>query len=449
MSARAWLAAVLLGTCGCAVDEDAEVATYREILDDGLQGRALPADGAPLDVVDAMVLANLRNERLGLEGEAYLQALIERRRAVASFLPTLSVAAVFEREEDTGDRDARTVDVPAVGGLALSPVRDVAALGAAGAFADERRHLLLAAQDALLIDVARTHYEVLRAERAVGVLENALRVQEARVLDAQGRLDAGLIRPLDVSQSRAQAARTSGELVAARARVRTARSLLGFLTAVPLDGRPLRDTLAPPAELPGLEALVAESERRNPRIAAARRRIEAAAKAVESAYGQYFPAVFADLQVFLRRESEPSNVDWTSLIRVSLPLFSAGLIEADVREALSRLRQAKLAESLARRDARRQVETARVDVEAAARRAAELRTEVDAARLALEQAEGLYQAGFATNLERLAAQDQLLSAELLLVEAELDRKIRWLELRRAAGGLHDLPGLRRRVGEDP
>ena len=68
---------------------------------------------------------------------------------------------------------------------------------------------------------------------------------------------------------------------------------------------------------------------------------------------------------------------------------------------------------------------------------------------ALEQAEGLYQVGLATNLERLAAQDRLLSAQLQLVNADLDRKVFYLDLLRTAGVLHEMIGLVREQPIEP
>lgn len=428
---------------GCVVNEDEEVARYRRVLDEGSEGRSLPADDAPLDVEGSMLLANRRHEALALEGETYVQAIIARQRALAAFLPTIRFGPSFEWREKTAVDDGRALDVSAEGGVFVSPVRDLAVVDFAARTEEERRALLLDAQDALLVDTARAHYEAIRAERAVAVLDNSLNVQQARVDDAEARLQAGLVRPLDLSLSRSQAARTSSDLILARSRVRSARILLAFLTSTPIGDRPLVDSLSLP-ELPSLDLLWAEAERRRQDVAAAGRRVEAAGAAVEAAYGQYFPALSVDLQVFLKRESEPSDVDWTSIFKISLPLFSAGLIEADVRDALSRLRQAKLADALIRRAVRRDVENARLGVDTATKRVGELKVELAAAREALDQAEGLYQAGLATNLERLVAQDRVLSAELELVAAELNRKIGYLELRRSAGSLHELPGLRRK-----
>jgi outer membrane protein TolC len=74
-------------------------------------------------------------------------------------------------------------------------------------------------------------------------------------------------------------------------------------------------------------------------------------------------------------------------------------------------------------------------------RIAELRVQLATATEALAQAEGLYDAGLATNLERLTAQDDQLRTELLLESAELERKVFYLDLLRTTGGLHEWLGL--------
>jgi outer membrane protein TolC len=66
-----------------------------------------------------------------------------------------------------------------------------------------------------------------------------------------------------------------------------------------------------------------------------------------------------------------------------------------------------------------------------------------AAREALRQADAAYGAGLGTNLVRLIAQDQLLSAELALTEEQFNHIVDYLRLLRAAGlldiGLTALP----------
>lgn len=448
MNRRA-VAAVALGWsivvfAGCHVDEAAEVRLYRDVLDAGLSlGDQVSDTGRPLDVVDSMLLANFLNESLEIEGENYLQAMIDRRRALAAFLPTLTLSPSYTWRENTGEGRNRAFDTSLDVDMAVNPVRDAARLKEAGATIEERRALLLNFQDTLLLDVARTHYEVIRAERAVDVIANSLRVQDERVGDARARLEAGVVRPLDLALAEAQAAQTSADLVVARVNARTIRESLAFATATSMRDRELVDRLVFPDPLPDESTMLGEAWRRRQDLAASFRRIEAAGRAVESAYGQYFPAVSLNLQWFLTRESSPSDLDWTSLIRLSLPLFSAGLIEADVREALSLLRQAKLEtrqlERLIERDVRISLDNFRASFE----RADRIHVEVRAAREALDQAEGLFHAGLATNLERLVAQDRLLSAELDLVNAELDARVFYLDALRVTGLLHRLLGQER------
>jgi outer membrane protein/adhesin transport system outer membrane protein len=437
--------AVALSLAGCSVNEAAEVRKYRAVLDAGLDAEALAALPAELDVVSVMTLANARNESLAVEGESYVQSLIDKRRAAAAFLPTLTLAPSYIWRNQTGDsqRDNTGFNTPLVAAAAVSPVRDVSVLRSAGATAKEREALLMDFQDGLLLDVARTHYDVIRSERAVAVLEGSLAVQDERVRDARARLDAGIASPLDLSLSEALAARTSSDLTVARVRVRNARSVLGFLTVEPLADRALVDNLELPPSVPDSAALLAEAQAHRQDVRAAERHIEAATQLVRSAYGQYFPAVSLNLQWFLQRDSEPKDLDWTSLIQMSLPLFSAGLIEADVREALSVLRQAKLQYSLTERGVARDLEIAHDNLLSSLERAERRRVQVRAAGDALQQAEGLYSAGLSTNLERLVAQDSLLNAELDLVNAELDAKVFYLDLRRTLGTLHELVGIHR------
>ncbi|TAJ24733.1 MAG: hypothetical protein EPO68_01105, partial [Planctomycetota bacterium] len=135
------------------------------------------------------------------------------------------------------------------------------------------------------------------------------------------------------------------------------------------------------------------------------------------------------------RDSEPSEQDWSSFVELRLPLFSAGRIRAGVRDALSRLREARAEHARAARAVRRDCEIAHENLAASKVRVAELGVRLAAARDAFAQAESLYDAGFGTNLERLVAQDQQLAAELELESARLEAQERELALLGARGEL--------------
>jgi outer membrane protein TolC len=438
-------AALVLNSLGCVPRESTEIEIYRSVLDNGLDPSTPEALDTEIGVADVMLLASRGNESLAIEGETYLQSLIDRRRAAAAFLPTLSLAPSYTWRDASSDSspDEGAINTPLRLDAAVNPVRDVSVLRQTGSTVEQRRALLLDFQDTLLLDTARTHYDVILAERAVDVLENSLEVQEERVNDARVRLDAGIIGPLDVSLTEAQSAQTAATLISAKTRVRTGRSTLEVLAAAPVAETKLVDDLEIPQVLPELEAALVDAAERRQDLAAAARQVEAAGHRVRSAYGQYFPSVTLNLQYFLQRDSDPTNLHWSSLIQMSLPLFSAGLIEADVRESLSLLRQAKLVYSRTEREVTRDVEVALTNLRASFDRVEQGRVQVRSAGDALAQAEGLYNAGLSTNLARLIAQDQLLAAQLELVIAEADTKIFYLDLRRTTGTLHELIGLER------
>jgi outer membrane protein len=439
---------------GCAVDQQKEVATYRKVVD---IATTVPAtdftSGQPLTLRRALLLANASNEQLSIEGENYLQSLIERRRAVAAFLPTVSLAPRYVFRERTGggggggdedDRggsssDHRTLDVPvAANANVFNGFSDVARLRGARLTIEERRALLLDLQEQLLLDVAQVYYQVLRSEESVRVLENSLEVQEARLRDVLGRQQAGVVRPLDVAQVEAQASQTRVSLFAARSDVANGRSVLAFVTAANVADSPLVEEFEAPPINESREQLQALGADRRHDLAAAVVATRAARQLVEAAIGQYYPSVSVDLNVFLYRESTPSDRDWEGLLRANIPLFSAGLIEADVRTAWSEFRQASLNESLTRRRVVQDVDVARQDFVATARRLAEAQTQLRAAEQAFAQADRSNAIGLATNLERLIAQDQLLTAQLQFVSQQFARKLSYLNLLRATGSLRSV-----------
>ncbi len=111
------VAAALLSATGCTIDEKKEVAQYRSILD-GLNAKGVsytPGDSLPIQT--AMLLANQNNEQLAISGETYIQALVEKDRATANFLPTITLAPFYEALQRAGGTNGGTSSSFATGGV--------------------------------------------------------------------------------------------------------------------------------------------------------------------------------------------------------------------------------------------------------------------------------------------------------------------------------------------
>ena len=213
-------------TNGCAVNQERDVRIYRDVLDAG-KSETLAGfhPENPLTLLDALRLANARNEQLAMAGENYLQTLIDKDRAFAAFLPKISFAPTFLFQGKTAYAATNplisqfepeyAVDMPVTGNLDLHPFRDVPALQAAGNYAEMQRALLLDRQAILLLDVARTYFLVMHSEKQVAVLQHSVVVARQRLEDILVKQQAGVARPVDVALTQANLSKTQNRLIQA------------------------------------------------------------------------------------------------------------------------------------------------------------------------------------------------------------------------------------------
>ena len=448
---------------GCVVNQAKEVQTYRDVLDDHLPTPKPLEAGEPLTLDRAMALANADNEQLASQGETYLQALINKNRAFAAFLPTVSFQPNFTVEQAPRGSAASAapgapaesaaavaaseggyvqsgnilhrLEAPVVGDMNFS-FGSIPTFKGAKMTVIQQRQLLLDARATLLLNVAQTYYQVLISARQVGVLEHSLALQEARVRDIRGRYQVRLALALDVAQAESDLAGTTVLLSQASNDVRNGRRTLALLIGAPqVDGPLVGKIMAPDDPLPVTYYLNRALAGRQD-LLAAQAAVKAARYAVDAAIAEYYPSVSLSAAAFLYRENYADATKWDGILLANLPIFSGGTIKADVRAAWSRLRQAALYESYLRREIEQGVRTAYDNLTTSAIALAELQNEVDASSDAYRQSVQLEKNGLAIPLDVLTAQDSLLNSELQYASESFSRTIFYLDLIRAAGDLN-------------
>jgi len=440
--ARCWRRvplAALVCLAACATDQQADVDAWRREVTLGEPPAFAAGQALPLSA--AVRIANEQNERLGIGGEDFVQACVERARINATFLPEVSVGLdyTFRERAASGveflDKPS-LLDVPVRTRLALfEGFRGEHRASAADYTIAERRALLLDLRETVVLEVVQAYYRVLRAERRSMVLAGSLAMQEQRVRETTARERIGTARALDRAQAEAQASRTRVQIIEAGNEARAGRHVLRLLTGVDVASSPLRDDFELPAERPDPDVLLALAESRRQDLQATALAAAAARARVDAAIGQYYPSIGVDFDYFLSRESLPTDRDWTGLLTVNLPLFAGGRIAADVRQAWSEFRQEVLRYSLLRRTIRSDLVTALDDLATLEERLVELRRQTEADAEALRLAEAGERAGRATSLERIVAHDQLQWSQLQVADGELQRKVAWLHVLRLTGAL--------------
>lgn len=434
----------LSAAIGCANNYDSDADLYRTALSEREPATTTTDPAAPLKLSDAILLTNRHNELLAVEGENFVQSLVAKQRAAAEFLPTISFSPGYTRrdrfyESDNAGahptRDSTELDTGLEWNL-FRGYRDVANLYSAASTIDERRAILNDLQSTILLQTVDAFYATLSAERAIAVLTSSLRVQDERVREMRGRQKAGVARPLDVSQTEAQASAARVQLITAQNNAKNSRTALQLLIQQPVGTRALVDDFTPPAELPDVSDWQSLATQHRQDRKASEAALDAAKHAVDAAFGQYYPTVTLNLDALLTIENAATEVGWVGTLRANVPIFTAGRIEADVRNAWSRVRQAKLTNEYIKRLIASDIDTAYANMSATRDRVTELRLQLRATQDAFEQADKSYNVGLATNLERLIAQDRLLATELQLTTEELSLRRARLALSRAAGDMN-------------
>ncbi|HEY1684697.1 MAG TPA: TolC family protein [Tepidisphaeraceae bacterium] len=434
---NAWRCSLLflLLIAGCLPTQQHEVATYRRVLD-AHAPTTMPTRIAqtPLTLQDAFVLANRNNEQLGISGEDYVQAIIAKNRAFSAFLPTVNIGPAYSRSHSTDGGSAyRSFTVPVNAGMNLfNGFRDVESLRAATDVIAQRKASLLDAQMTLLLNVTSSYYLVLQSEESAQVLQTSLTYRQEEIRDMKARLRLGNARPLDLAQAQADEASTRASLRQSQTNTINARSELAYLIGVPEITGPLADQFVVPAPL-FLEAHfedLAQNYRQD--LISARAAVAAAEEGIKQAIGEYFPTVNINASYFLFNDPEPGTL-WTAGISGNIPIFEAGTIEADIRNAWSVARQNQLTESYVSRGALNDVQTAYQNLLNSQDQIVDLEESVVAAQKAFDLADRLYKIGGGSNLDRLTAQNTLLNAQLALTNERFSDKTNYVTLLRVAG----------------
>jgi outer membrane protein len=431
------IALICLLAGGC-INQKNEVAIYRQVIDGNKPAPVQIAPDKVLTLTDALQLAVQNEEQLSLLGENYLQALIEKDKAFANFLPQVSLSAnwTYQSQGAILPRHYQSLDASVPGTWNLfNGFRDYYNVKSADQTIEQQKQLILDGEQTVLLDVAQTYYAILTNEQSVDVLTNSLTAQEENVRSLEQQFEVGSARRLDVAQAEAQASETRVSLLQAQANVKTSRAMLAYLVNAPVRDNPLRDDFEAPDSVPPLESWIAGAEATRQDLIAANAAIRAARYNVYIAVGQYYPTFGLTTGYdFYELPFQPGTL-WNTLLSFNVPIYTGGLINAEVRSAWSQYRQAALAQSQLQRQIDQNVRIAYVDLDLAQRELHELEIEVISARDEFYLAQMLYKNGGGTYLNVLQAQATLLSTQLQLTTEQFARKTAYFNLLRTQGQL--------------
>ncbi len=300
--------------------------------------------------------------------------------------------------------------------------------------ADRARLRLVEAQ--VLLDAAGAFMDVVRDQAVVELNVHNEQVLRRQREAAGDRFEIGEITRTDVAQAEARLAgaradriQAEGNLAASRA---TFRKVIGMAP----------EQLVTPASLSNLPKSEAETLRvaalSFPAIVAAKFDEKSAIEAVNIVEGELLPTVSLNGEISKAQE-QFSTVDDTKRgtvsARVTIPLYQAGAVHSRLREARQIAGQRRVEVEETRRSAVEQGARAWSDMAAAQAGIVSLKSQVEAAAIALDGVEQEALVGSRTVLDVLDAEQELLDAKVALVRAKRDEFVASFRLKSAVGAL--------------
>ncbi|MBB5660531.1 TolC family outer membrane protein [Brevundimonas halotolerans] len=300
------------------------------------------------------------------------------------------------------------------------------------------REDLRSVEQQVLATVIQVYADVLRDEEIVRIRQENLTVLQRQLDEASARFEVGEITRTDVAQAEARLAQSEADLANSQAQLSVSRASYAAIVGQ-TPGR-----LAPLPPLPGvpddfdvaLDIGLAE----NPNVRAAEYALAAAEANVALARAEYLPSVRVSAS-YGGSTNELSSFDladrttFQAGATLSVPLFTGGLNQSRVSQALERANAAQIQIEGQRRTVLQSISSSYAQLISAR---SSLRAGEEAVRAATVAAEGVRQeaqVGLRTTLDVLNGELELRSAQVALVTARRNEYVAMAQLLLAMGRL--------------
>jgi outer membrane protein TolC len=271
----------------------------------------------------------------------------------------------------------------------------------------------------LRASLAQAAWAAAAAEEIVAASERALTVAEEHQRSAARSVTAGTEAPLSVLKAETEVVKRQSDLAQARANRERSHLALGVLLG---KTEPLRVLLPPIAggETPQpVESLVAEALQARPEIVAQEAQIRAARAQVTSARLRWLPQISGSGAVFAADVPYPTGKKegWRLTLDALWPLYDGGLAGGKRDQAQADLLTARAAAEAQRLNVIQEVQDTRRDVSVAGERLRLAEQQRDLATAAAASAKRTFEAGVASSLDVLDANDKLYQADVGMADA--------------------------------
>lgn len=292
----------------------------------------------------------------------------------------------------------------------------------------------------LVSDLAQAYFELRELDLELEITHQSRKSRSRSLELVQARLDGGVANRVEVFQAQVLVT-TAAQLIPdierrIRQKENQIRLLLGDYPGAVARGRSLREQESPIAIPVGLPSQILE---RRPDLVFAEQSLIAANARIGAAKALLYPSISLTAAGGLQSEdlkdlTKSGSSFWALLPSISLPIFQAGRLRANVDLSEAEQRAAALSYASIVRRAFAEVSDALIGVDRRRVFRAEAQSLAETLSMQKDLSAKRYQGGVTSYLEVLDTERQQLDAELGLAQAVRDELLAVVELYRALGG---------------
>jgi len=433
-----------------------------------LCGCGLPVGAADLNELYQLALTNdptFQSASFSLQAARQL-----RPEAFSALLPSLvatgSGSRTFGRTRytDTPEVD-RSFDTDQWALQLTQPLFRMEAIlgyGEARAAVEQAAAQYAAAEQDLILRLARSYFDVVVAERHVAAAHSQVTALNEQLRAARHSFEAGIASITDVDDTQSRAALAEAQVVAALNDLESSRAALeAIIGASPPALAALKDAAVLPRPVPAeVASWINHAIAENPAVVAANAAIAVADYEIDRSRSQRLPTV--DMVATYGGNYSSGNITQTTnfgtnvrdrqvSVQVSVPLLEGGALRAHVAEARAKKSKAQADYLAAQRQAALSARQSYSTVLSGVSQVQALETAIAAGRNSVKGNKVGYGLGIRINSDVLNAEQQLYSTLQDLHKARYDTLFAGLQLKAAAGELSpdDLRAINALLSPDP
>jgi outer membrane protein len=402
-----------------------------------LLGSVSYADGITLDVA---FNAAVKNTEDVVVANSQLQALEARIDQLKGKLhPSITATALYQLQNkeisSLGDKDQGILK------LTLSHTlyeggRDRANINASLFQQEAQQYNVATSKNLLYISVARSFYGLLSANKEVDNIRKSIDLTEKRIQDLLERKKIGKSRNIEVLAAKAQLSVLQAQLLGAIGKSFNARNIFTGITGI--SGEMVLDDDVMGAnltlnKLPTLNSFLAVVNERSD-ILSLHSELKSSEYEIESVSAEHFPTLTLIGNYYPYRYRLVSSApDWDAFLTLSIPIYSGGITQAQIRDVTEKKIQSELKFKRGQRTANNEVHIAYNTFVSAIEQMKSLEKALVITEQNYREQEKDYHYSLATNLDVLQALNTMYETKRSLDRTRYEALNAMAELKAAAG----------------